>query len=53
MLHLLHISYVSKLGIADHLTKRIMLTLISDSGLTQEEIAYKLVCFGADGVSTF
>jgi hypothetical protein len=53
VLHLLHISYVSELGIADHLSKRIMSTLMNEAGLTQEEIASKLVCFGTDRVSTF
>jgi hypothetical protein len=51
--HLLHISYVSEPGTADHLTESIMPALISEGGLTREEIASKLVCFGVDGVSTF
>jgi hypothetical protein len=51
--HFLHISYVLEPGTADHLTERIILALISEGSLTREEIAYKLVCFGVDGVSTF
>jgi hypothetical protein len=51
--HLLHISYVSEPGIADHLTERIMLALMGEGNPTREEIACKLVCFGVDGVSTF
>jgi hypothetical protein len=51
--HLLHILYVSEPGTTNHLTERIMLALINEGGLTREEIASKLVCFGADGVSTF
>ena len=51
--HLLHISYISELGIDNHLTERIMLALMREGSLTREEIACKLVCFGADGVSTF
>jgi hypothetical protein len=30
-----------------------MLALIHEGNLTREEIACKLICFGADGVSTF
>jgi len=40
-------------GIADHLTNVIMHALIDEGGLTHDEIASKLICFDADGVSTF
>jgi hypothetical protein len=50
---MLHISYVSEPSTTDHLTKRILLTLIRESNMTREEIACKLVCFRTDGMSTF
>jgi hypothetical protein len=53
MPHLLHLSYVSESGTSDHLTSVIMHALLDEGGLSREEIASKLVCFGADGVSTF
>jgi hypothetical protein len=51
--HLLHLSCVSESGTSSHLTSVIMHALLGEGGLTHEEIASKLVCFGADGVSTF
>jgi hypothetical protein len=51
--YLLHLSCVSESGTSDHLTNVIMHALLSKGGLAREEIASKLVCFGADGVSTF
>jgi hypothetical protein len=51
--HLLHILYVSEPGTVDHLIEHIMLALMREGNLTREEIACKLVCFGADGMSTF
>jgi hypothetical protein len=53
MPHLLHLSCVSKSGTSDHLTSVIMHALVGEGGLSREEIASKLVCFGVDGVSTF
>jgi hypothetical protein len=53
MPHLLHLSCVSESGTSDHLTSVIMHVLLVEGGLSREEIASKLVCFGADGVSTF
>ena len=50
---LLHISYVLELGTTDHLNEGIMLPLMREGNLIREEIACKLVCFGADGVNTF
>jgi hypothetical protein len=40
-------------GTSDHLTSVIMRALLGEGGLSYEEIASKLVCFGVDGVSTF
>ena len=37
----------------DHLTKVIINPFIVERGLSHEEIACKLVCFGSDGVATF
>ena len=51
--HLFHLSCVSKDGSSDHLTQVIMNPLIVEGGLSHEEIACKLVCFGFDGVATF
>ena len=55
--HLLHLSCVSDGdgdgGTADSLTDAIMFSLLGKGGLTREDIASKLVCFGADGASTF
>lgn len=51
--HLLHLSCVSESGIADHFIDVIMDALIGGGGLSHEEIACKLVCFGVDGVTTF
>jgi len=53
VLHLLHLSYMSEGGTTDHLTNVIMHALISEGGLIYNEIAAKLICFGADSVSTF
>jgi len=50
---LLHLSCVADGGIADNLTFVIMHALLEEGGLSHEELASKLVCFGADGVSTF
>ena len=50
--HLLHLSSVSD-GCADQLTSTIMYSLLGEGSLTRESIASKLICFGADGVSTF
>ena len=49
--HLLHLSHVSNASIASHLTIVIMDTLINERSLTTNEIASKVVCFGANGVS--
>ena len=53
--HLLHLSCVSDgdSGTADSLTDTIMFSLLGKRGLTREDIASKLVCFWADGASTF
>ncbi len=51
--HLLHLSLLGEDGGTDHLTNVIMDALVDEGGLTREEIASKVVCFGADGVSTF
>jgi len=51
--HLLHLSCVFDAGTADHLTEVIMHALMAEGGLTREQIARKLVCFGTDGVSKF
>jgi len=51
--HLLHLSCVSSGGIAYHLTNMIIFSLMGEGGLSREDIASKLVCFGADGVSMF
>jgi hypothetical protein len=51
--HLLHLSCVSEDGSSDHLTQVILNALLDEGGLTREEVASKLVSFGADGVSTF
>ena len=51
--HLLHLSCLSDGGTADILTNAIMLSLVEEGGLSREDIASKVVCFGADGVSTF
>jgi hypothetical protein len=53
MPYLLYLSCVSESGTSDHLTNVIMHALLGEGGLSREEIASKLVCFGADGVSTF
>jgi hypothetical protein len=53
MPYLLHLSCVSESGTSDHLTNVIMYVLLGEGGLSHEEIASKLVCFRADGVSTF
>jgi hypothetical protein len=53
MPYLLHVSCVSKSSTSDHLINVIMHVLLSEGGLAREEIACKLVCFKADGVSTF
>jgi hypothetical protein len=53
MPHLLHLSCVSESGTSDHLTNVIMHVLLCEGGLSREQIASKLVCFGADGISTF
>ena len=50
---MLHLSCDSKDGLSDHLTHVIMNSLVVEGGLTHEEIACKLVCFGSDGVATF
>jgi len=39
-------------GTVDYLTNVIMHALILEGGLTHNEILAKLICFGADGVST-
>ena len=54
--HLLHLSCISESsdgGCVDNLTNAIMLSLMGEGGLSAEDISSKLVCFGADGVSTF
>jgi len=51
--HLLHLSCISESGTTDQLSEIIMHALIEEGGLTREDIARKLVCFGADGVNTF
>jgi hypothetical protein len=38
---------------SDSLTKSLMIALSVQGGLTQEEIASKFLCFGADGVAAF
>jgi len=48
--HLLHLSCISDGGTADNLTNVIIHTLLDDGGLTQEEIASKIVCFNVDGI---
>jgi hypothetical protein len=53
MPHLLHLSCVSESGTSDHLTNVIMHVLLCEGGLSREQIASKLVCFGAEGISTF
>jgi hypothetical protein len=53
MPYLLHLSCVSKSDTFDHLTNIIMHALLYEGRLAREKIASKLVCFGADGVSTF
>jgi hypothetical protein len=53
MPHLLHVLYVLEPSTANHLTKQIICALMNEGGLIQEEIASKLIYFGADGVSTF
>jgi len=51
--HLLHFSCELDSSTADHLTSMIMHALMAEGGLTEFEIASKVVCFGTDGVSTF
>jgi hypothetical protein len=51
--HLMYILYVLEPGSTDHLTERIRLALMHEGNLTRKEIACKLVCFGANGMSTF
>ena len=53
MPYLLYLSCVSKSGTSVHLTSVIMYALLDEGGLSHEEIASKLICFGTDGVSTF
>jgi hypothetical protein len=53
MPYLLHLSSGSESSTSDHLTNVIMHALLDEGGLSCEEIASKLVCFGGDGVSTF
>ena len=50
--YLLHLS-LSDCGTVDHVTDVIMHALLGEGGLTREQIAGKLVSFGADGISTF
>ncbi len=38
---------------SNNLTKTIMTTLMKCGGLTREEVAKKLLCFGVNGVSVF
>jgi len=51
--HLLHLSCISNSGTTNHLTNVIMYSLIGEGGLTCEQIASKLVYFGANSISTF
>jgi hypothetical protein len=53
MPHLFHLSCVYESGTFDYLTNVIMHVLLSEGGLSREQIASKLVCFRTDGVSTF
>jgi hypothetical protein len=53
MPYLLHLSYDSESGTTDQLINVIMHVLLFEGGLSCEQIASKLVCFKADGVSTF
>ena len=50
MLHLLHLSYISKSSTFDHLMNVIIYALLYEGGLSCEQVASKLVCFGVDGV---
>ena len=50
---LLYLSCILEDGSSDHLIQVIMNSLIVEEGLSHEEIAYKFVCFGSDGVATF
>jgi len=50
MSYLLYLSCVAKDGTANHLTFIIMHALLEEGGLSHEEIASKLVCFGANGL---
>ena len=50
--HLLHLSHVSNIGTASHLTTIIMHALTNEGDLVANGIASKVVCFEADGVST-
>jgi hypothetical protein len=49
---LLHLSKIQDQG-ADALTEVIIRALMSEGGLSREEIGKKLICFGIDGVSVF
>lgn len=51
--YLLHHSHVTESGRSDYLTSVIMQSLMGEGGLTQAEIANKLLSFGSDGVNTF
>lgn len=51
--NLLHLCCIIENDIANHLADVIMHALLGEGGLSCEEIASQLVCFGADGVSTF
>jgi len=53
ILHLLHSTCIFENKTANHLINLIMHALFSEGGLICEEIARKLVCFGANGVNTF
>jgi hypothetical protein len=53
MLYLLHLSCVSKSSTSDHLTNVIIYALLYEGGLSREQVASKLVCFGVDEVNTF
>jgi hypothetical protein len=53
MPYLLHLSCVFESSTSDHLTNVIMHALLNEGGLSCEQVASKLVCFGVGGGSTF